>query len=65
MDGSGRRPAATVGHGPPRRLMIFRSAPNRCPNAEEIVFEAVLDQRAAVVLPVPFVDAEPLFERIG
>ena len=65
MDGPGRRPAATVGHDPPQRLMIFRFAPNRCLDAEEIVFEAVLDERTAVVLPVPFIDAEPLFERIG
>jgi len=45
--------------------MILRFAPNRRPDAEEIVFEAVLDERASVVLPVPIIDAEPLFERIG
>jgi hypothetical protein len=45
--------------------MVFRLAPDCCLNAEEIVFEAVLYERAAVVLPVPFIDSEPLFERIG
>jgi hypothetical protein len=65
MDGSGRRPAATVGHHPPQRLLIDRFAPNRCSNADKIVFEAVLDERPPVVLPVPFIDAEPLVEPIG
>jgi hypothetical protein len=65
MDGPGRRRVATVGHGRPQDLLIDRFAPNRCCNADKIVFEAVLDERPPVVLPVPFIDAEPLVEPIG
>ena len=48
-----------------RKALIVQLAPQRCPNADEIVFEAFLDEPTPIVLPVPFIDAEPLCESMG